>query len=65
MRTKYRITPLYSLNAMTSVPETNYMLEKRVWGKWEGVQMYITHEQAEDNMHIIMSKENLKKSFPL
>jgi hypothetical protein len=50
---------------MTSVPETNYMLEKRVWGKWEGVQMYITHEQAEDNMHIIMSKENLKKSFPL
>jgi hypothetical protein len=65
MMTKYRITPQFSLNGFTGTPETNYMLEKRVWGRWEGVQMYITAEEAEEQKRQLVAAEYVKRSWPI
>jgi len=48
MRTKYRIESVFSLDGLTGQPQLNYMLQKRVWGKWENVQMFVTMRQAEE-----------------
>lgn len=44
---KYRIKNVFSLNADTGKPETNYMLQKRVFGRWEGVRQYVNRFEAE------------------
>lgn len=65
MMTKYRITPQFSRNGFTGAPETNYMLEKRVWGRWEGVQMFITEEDAWEEQRQLVAAEYVKRSWPI
>lgn len=46
--TRYRITKQFSLDAKTGMPETNYMVERKVglFGRWEGVRMFVTEFAA-------------------
>ena len=46
MKTKTRVKAVFSLNAETGQPQTNYMVQKRVWGIWKNVRQYINERDA-------------------
>lgn len=54
MKTKYRLTPQFSVNAENGFPEINYMLEEKkgLLGRWTGVQMFVTKAEAEEEIAI-------------
>lgn len=54
MKTKYRLTPQFSVNAENGRPEINYMLEEKkgLLGRWTGVQMFVTREEAAEEMRV-------------
>lgn len=51
---KYRITKQYSLDAMTGIPQSNYMVEskKNLFSPWLGVQMFVTRKEAEEEIKV-------------
>lgn len=58
MRTKYRITRQFSLNAENGFPETNFMVEKKegLFGKWTGVRMFVTEIRALKHIEDLKAK---------
>ena len=45
---KYRIARVFSVNAETGFPETNYMLQAKAFLKpWRDVQMFVLEQDAE------------------
>ena len=54
MKTKYRLTPQFSVNAENGFPEINYMLEEKkgLLGRWTGVQMFVTKDEAERELKV-------------
>lgn len=44
---KFKIAEVFSNNALTGAPETNYMVRKRVWGRWQDVRQFVDKFEAE------------------
>ena len=55
---KYRIEPVFSLNSRTGAPETNYMVQRRKWGTWNNIQMFIERKQAQIEIDV---RRNLRE----
>lgn len=58
MKTKYRIKPVFSVNAEKGFPEINYMVEKKegIFGRWTGVRMFVTELRAQKEIEDLRAK---------
>ena len=43
---KVRIAEVFSLNAFSGEPETNYMVQTRRWGRWGDVRQHTKESDA-------------------
>jgi hypothetical protein len=62
---KWRIDNVFSLNSEHLYPETNYMVQKRVWGVWENVQMFVQKEAATEFIYVEKELAKNKKGWPI